>query len=85
MGIETIKWSLVASAIWFGIYQVITIVNGAPCFSLPQIDPDNHPHQGGFFIPGRLRYSSTPQPGPDGCRENLDACRPDRHAAGTTN
>jgi len=30
MGIETIKWSLAASAIWFGIYQVITIINGAP-------------------------------------------------------
>ena len=32
MGIETIKWSLVASLIWFGIYQVITILNGAPLF-----------------------------------------------------
>lgn len=30
MGIETIKWSLVASVIWFGIYQIITIINGAP-------------------------------------------------------
>jgi len=28
--IETITWSIVASAIWFGIYQVITMINGAP-------------------------------------------------------
>lgn len=28
VGIETIKWSLVATAIWFGIYQIITIING---------------------------------------------------------
>lgn len=32
MGIETIKWSLVASAIWLGIYQLITMINGAPLF-----------------------------------------------------
>ncbi len=32
MGIETIKWSLVASVIWLGIYQVITMINGAPLF-----------------------------------------------------
>jgi hypothetical protein len=32
MGIETIKWSLVASGIWFGIYQLITVINGAPVF-----------------------------------------------------
>lgn len=30
MGIETIKWGLVASAIWFGIYQVLTVINDAP-------------------------------------------------------
>ena len=32
MGIETITWGLVASAFWFGVYQVLTIVNGAPLF-----------------------------------------------------
>ena len=32
MGIETIKWALVASIIWFGIYQVFTIISGAPLF-----------------------------------------------------
>jgi hypothetical protein len=32
MGIETIKWGLVASIIWFGIYQVFTIISGVPLF-----------------------------------------------------
>jgi hypothetical protein len=32
MGIETIKWGLVATAIWVGIYQVVTLLNGAPLF-----------------------------------------------------
>ena len=32
MGIETFKWSLVASAIWFGIYQLVTVINGTPIF-----------------------------------------------------
>ena len=32
MGIETIKWNLVAPAIWFGIYQLITVINGGPMF-----------------------------------------------------
>lgn len=32
MGIETITWSMIAGAIWFGIYQVITMINGAPLF-----------------------------------------------------
>jgi hypothetical protein len=32
MGIETIKWGLVASAIWLGIYQLFTIINGVPLF-----------------------------------------------------
>ena len=30
MGIETIKWGLVATAIWLGIYQLFTIISGAP-------------------------------------------------------
>jgi|GEM_PF-1248850 hypothetical protein len=32
MGIETIKWTVVASAIWLGIYQIFTIINGTPLF-----------------------------------------------------
>ena len=32
MGIETIKWGLVASIIWFCIYQVFTIISGVPLF-----------------------------------------------------
>ena len=32
MGIETIKWGLVASAIWIGIYQVFTLISGNPLF-----------------------------------------------------
>jgi len=32
MGIETIKWGLVASVIWLGIYQLFTIMSGAPLF-----------------------------------------------------
>jgi len=32
MGIGTIKWGLVAAAIWFGIYQAIVIINGTPLF-----------------------------------------------------
>jgi hypothetical protein len=32
MGIETIKWGLVASAIWVAIYQVFTIISGTPLF-----------------------------------------------------
>jgi hypothetical protein len=32
MGIETIKWGLVASVIWIGIYQVFTLISGTPLF-----------------------------------------------------
>jgi hypothetical protein len=32
MGIETIKWGLVASVIWLGIYQIFSIISGAPLF-----------------------------------------------------
>jgi hypothetical protein len=32
MGIETIKWGLVASVIWLGIYQLATLINGTPLF-----------------------------------------------------
>jgi len=30
--IETITWSVIASVIWLGIYQIITMLNGAPLF-----------------------------------------------------
>jgi hypothetical protein len=32
MGIETIKWGLVATIIWLGIYQLFNIINGTPLF-----------------------------------------------------
>lgn len=32
MSIDTIMWGIVASVIWLGIYQLITMINGTPLF-----------------------------------------------------
>lgn len=32
MSIETIKWGLVASVIWFGIYQLFWMISGTQLF-----------------------------------------------------
>jgi hypothetical protein len=32
VSVETIAWGIAASLIWLGIYQVITMINGAPLF-----------------------------------------------------
>jgi hypothetical protein len=30
--VETLTWTIVAGAIWLGIYQVIPMITGAPLF-----------------------------------------------------
>jgi len=32
VSVETITWGIAASLIWLSIYQVMTMINGAPLF-----------------------------------------------------
>jgi len=32
MAIESIKWGLIAAGIWFGVYQVATVLGVTPLF-----------------------------------------------------
>ena len=32
MSIDTVAWAAVAATTWFGVYQIITMINGAPLF-----------------------------------------------------